>query len=477
MYWGYPYALHHALGCFHQFKSIGHETMSTVRRTLLALIVVAAVSSALAGALDAQGSGTILVGRLDTVIDPVSARVLSGWIEQAETRGASLLVLEVDTPGGMLSSMRTMTGALLDSTVPVAAIVTPAGARAASAGTFIVASGHIAAMAPGTTIGAASPVDAGGNDLRETIKAKVSQDAAALLRGIAAQRNRNSDALEKTIFEAKSYSAEEAIELSVVDTYARDVQDLLAQLDGREIEVHGSIWKLETNQATVEYLEPTPVQLFQGWLANPQLVFILLAVGGILILVELVSPGGWIPGVAGAGLLLLAFLGLGNLPVNWIGLVLIGGGLLLVFVELQAPGWGGFGAAGGIAIVLGGFLLFGDTSVPGLPAPDVRVGWAVLGGTAAFIAFSVFGLFHFSRKAREIEVISRISQIVGQTGVARSTLDPRGTVYLAGELWTAESESGDTIEVGESIVAAELDGVTLRVYTESSLDAIERRIT
>jgi membrane-bound serine protease (ClpP class) len=451
--------------------------MSTVRRTLLALIVVAAVSSALAGALDAQGSGTILVGRLDTVIDPVSARVLSGWIEQAETRGASLLVLEVDTPGGMLSSMRTMTGALLDSTVPVAAIVTPAGARAASAGTFIVASGHIAAMAPGTTIGAASPVDAGGNDLRETIKAKVSQDAAALLRGIAAQRNRNSDALEKTIFEAKSYSAEEAIELSVVDTYARDVQDLLAQLDGREIEVHGSIWKLETNQATVEYLEPTPVQLFQGWLANPQLVFILLAVGGILILVELVSPGGWIPGVAGAGLLLLAFLGLGNLPVNWIGLVLIGGGLLLVFVELQAPGWGGFGAAGGIAIVLGGFLLFGDTSVPGLPAPDVRVGWAVLGGTAAFIAFSVFGLFHFSRKAREIEVISRISQIVGQTGVARSTLDPRGTVYLAGELWTAESESGDTIEVGESIVAAELDGVTLRVYTESSLDAIERRIT
>jgi membrane-bound serine protease (ClpP class) len=451
--------------------------MSTVRRTLLALIVVAAVSSALAGALDAQGSGTILVGRLDTVIDPVSARVLSGWIEQAETRGASLLVLEVDTPGGMLSSMRDMTGALLDSTVPVAAIVTPAGARAASAGTFIVASGHIAAMTPGTTIGAASPVDAGGNDLRETIKAKVSQDAAALLRGIAAQRNRNSDALEKTIFEAKSYSAEEAIELSVVDTYARDVQDLLAQLDGREIEVHGSIWKLETNQATVEYLEPTPVQLFQGWLANPQLVFILLAVGGILILVELVSPGGWIPGVAGAGLLLLAFLGLGNLPVNWIGLVLIGGGLLLVFVELQAPGWGGFGAAGGIAIVLGGFLLFGDTSVPGLPAPDVRVGWAVLGGTAAFIAFSVFGLFHFSRKAREIEVISRISQIVGQTGVARSTLDPRGTVYLAGELWTAESESGDTIEVGESIVAAELDGVTLRVYTESSLDAIERRIT
>ncbi len=451
--------------------------MSTVRRIVLTLIIVAAVSAALTGSLNAQSSGKIMVGRLDTEIDPVSARVLSGWIEEAENTGASLLVIEVDTPGGLLSSMRDMTGALLDSTVPVAMIVTPSGARAASAGTFIVASGHIAAMAPGTTIGAASPVDAGGNDLGETIKAKASQDAAALLRGIAAQRNRNSEALEKTIFEAKSYSAEEALELGIVDISARDVSDLLAQIDGREVEVRGSVRTLDTSQATVEQLEPTPVQIFQGWLANPQLVFILLAVGGILLIVELVSPGGWIPGVTGVGLLLLAFVGLGNLPVNWIGLALIAGGLVLVFIELQAPGWGGFGAAGGIAFVLGGFLLFGDSSVPGLPAPDVRVGWAVLGGTAVFVALSVFGLFHFSRKAREIEVISRTSQIVGQTGVVRSTLDPTGTVYLAGELWTAESESGDTIENGETVVAAEIDGVTLKVFKESSLDAMERSIT
>ena len=368
--------------------------------------------------------------------------------------------------------MREMTGALLDSAVPVAVIVTPAGARAASAGTFIVASGHVAAMTPGTTIGAASPVDAGGNDLRETIKAKASQDAAALLRGIAAQRGRNAEALEMTIFEASSYSAEEALELGVVDMNVRDVSDLLAQLDGREIEVKGARVTLETARVAVELLEATPVQRFQGWLANPHLVFILFAVGGILIIVELVSPGGWIPGAVGLGLLLMAFVGLGNLPVNWIGLALMGGGLVLLFVELQAPGWGGFGAAGGIAFVIGGFLLFGDTSVPGLPAPDMRVGWAALAGTAAFMAISLFGLFHFSRKARDIKVVSRASQIVGQTGVVRSTLDPTGTVYLAGELWTAESESGDTIESGETVVAAELDGVTLKVVRESSLGAI-----
>ena len=462
---------------FQHLKSFDHETMSQLRRILIAVVVVGVMSTALTGAFEAQSDSTVMVGRLDTQIDPVSARVLDGWIEKAEQRGAALLVLEVDTPGGLLSSMRDMTGALLDSTVPIATLVTPSGARAASAGTFIVASGHIAAMAPGTTIGAASPVDAGGNDLRETIKAKVSQDAAALLRGIAAQRNRNAEALEKTIFEAKSYSAEEALDLRIVDFRARDLTELLSKLDGAVIDVQGSVVTLETSQPAIERLEPTPVQRFQGWLANPHLVFILLAVGGILLIVELVSPGGWIPGVTGAGLLLLAFVGLGNLPVNWIGLALIGGGLVLVFIELQAPGWGGFGAAGGIAVVIGGFLLFGDTSIPGLPAPDMRVGWAVLGGTAAFIALSVFGLFHFSGQAREIQVVSRTSQLVGQTGVVRSKLDPRGTVYLAGELWTAESESGDIIESGESVVAAELDGVTLKVVSESSLDAIERSIT
>ena len=446
--------------------------MSMVRRTLLAVVVILVASSFAVSELQGQGGGGVLVGRLDSQIDPVSARVVRGWIEGAEARSARLLVLEIDTPGGRLDSMRDMTGALLDSTVPVAVIVTPAGARAASAGTFIVASGHVAAMTPGTTIGAASPVDAGGNDLRETIKAKASQDAAALLRGIAAQRGRNSEALEKTIFEASSYSAEEALELGVVDLNVRDVSDLIAKLDGTEIEVQGTTVTLATSQASVELLEVTPVQRFQGWLANPHLVFILFAVGGILIIVELVSPGGWIPGAVGLGLLLLAFVGIGNLPVNWIGLALMGGGLVLLFVELQAPGWGGFGAAGGIAFVIGGFLLFGDTSVPGLPAPDMRVGWAVLAGTAVFIAISVFGLFHFSRKAQDITVVSRASQIIGQTGVVRSTLDPIGTVHLAGELWTAESESGDTIESGETVVAAELDGVKLRVVRESSLGAI-----
>ena len=181
---------------------------------------------------------------------------------------------------------------------------------------------------------------------------------------------------------------------------------------------------------------------------------------------EIFIPGGWVAGILGAGLLILAFLGLGSLPVNWIGLVLIGAGLVLFFVELQAPGWGGFGLAGGISFILGGFFLFGDTSVPGLPAPDVRVGYGVLGVTAAFMAVSLAGLWYFSRKARGITVVSRESQIIGQVGTVRRTLEPRGTVYAAGELWTAESLSGETIEVGESVIVTDMDGVILTVRKE-----------
>ena len=407
-----------------------------------------------------------MVGRLDAPVDPVAARILRGWLGDAHDSGAKLFVLELDTPGGDLDSMRDMVGDILDSPVPVAVLVTPSGSRAASAGTFLVASAHIAAMSPGTNIGAASPVGAGGVELPETIKAKVTQDAAALLRSIASQRDRNSEALVKTITEAASYSDVEALELGILDILAADARDLLDKINGREVLVQGSLITLETDGVSVRRAEITPVQKALRFLANPTLVFILIAAGGIFILFEILVPGGWVAGVLGAGFLILAFLGLGSLPVNWIGLALIGAGLVLFFVELQAPGWGGFGLAGGISFILGGFFLFGDTSVPGLPAPDVRIGYGVLGATAAVMAVSLVGLWFFSRKARKITVVSRSSQIIGQAGVVRTTLEPRGTVQVAGELWTAHSLSGESIESGESVVVSDMEGVILTVYRD-----------
>ena len=436
---------------------------------MLALGVLISLFPIASGVISAQSqrdTGGVMVGRLDGPVDPVSARILRGWLSEAHDTGAQLFVLELDTPGGDLDSTREMVGDILDSPVPVAVLVAPSGARAASAGTFLVAAAHVAAMSPATNIGAASPVAAGGDDLPETIKAKATQDAAALLRSVANQRGRNSEALEKTITEAASYSEAEALELDILDVVAADVPDLLGKVNGTEVTVQGSVVTLETEGMEVRRAEITPVQKVLQFLANPTLVFILIAAGGILVLLEILIPGGWVAGILGAALLILAFLGLGSLPVNWIGLVLIGAGLVLFFVELQAPGWGGFGLAGGISFILGGFFLFGDTSVPGLPAPDVRVGYGVLGVTAAFMALSLAGLWYFSRKARGITVVSRESQIIGQVGTVRRTLEPRGTVYAAGELWTAESLSGETIELGESVVVTDMDGVILTVRKE-----------
>ena len=411
-------------------------------------------------------TGGVVVGRLEAPIDPVSARILRGWLDESYESGAQLFVLELDTPGGDLDSMRDMVGDMLDSPVPVAALVTPAGSRAGSAGTFIVAAAHIAAMSPGTNIGAASPVGAGGAELSETIKAKATQDAAALLRSVASQRDRNSEALVKTITEAASYSDVEAFDLGILDLLADDTPDLLDKLDGREVLAQGSPLTLETEAARVHRTEVTPVQRVLRFLANPTLVFILIAAGGILVLFEILIPGGWVAGTLGAGLLILAFLGLGSLPVNWIGLAFIGVGLALFFVELQAPGWGGFGLAGGISFILGGFLLFGDTSVPGIPAPDMRVGYGVLALTAAFMAVSLAGFWFFSRKVKNMPETSRSSQIIGQAGVVRTALEPRGTVYAAGELWTAQSRAGDTIESGEKVVVTDMEGVILIVQRE-----------
>ena len=220
-----------------------------LRRTLLALGALLLLSSVLADTISAQTqpvTGGVMVGRLDGPVDPVSARILRGWLGDAHDTGAQLFVLELDTPGGDLESMREMVGDILDSPVPIAVLVTPSGSRAASAGTFLVASAHVAAMSPGTTIGAASPVGAGGEELPETIKAKATQDAAALLRSVANQRDRNSEALEKTITEAASYSEAEALELDILDLIAANVPDLLDKVNGMEVSVQGSVVTLQS---------------------------------------------------------------------------------------------------------------------------------------------------------------------------------------------------------------------------------------
>ena len=407
--------------------------------------------------------------RLDSAIHPVSGRFFDRGLKKAAAGGAQFVVVQLDTPGGLISTTRDMVTAILESPIPVVVYVTPPGSRAASAGTFILAAAHVAAMSPATNVGAASPVGAGGAELEDTIKSKATQDASAFLRSIADQRGRNADALEKTVLESVSYTETEALELGVIDIVARDLDDLLAKLDGMTVTVVGGQVTLDTSSIEVETIDPNLVERFLNVVADPQIAFILLTLGGILIMVEVLSPGLIFPGAFGAILLALAFLGAGNLPVNWVGVGLILLGLGLIYFELLAPGLGVFGLSGAVSFVIGAFLMFADFSPQGIPAPTIQVSlWAI--GAVSAVLFAFVGMMFLAiRASKRTHYVSTNRQLVGDTGVTTTALEPRGTVQVASELWTAESDDGDPIPPGEKIVVAEIDGVTLKVYRATEI--------
>ena len=424
----------------------------------------------------AGGEAYLLV--IDDAITPLEAKRFSKALEQAEAAQARLFIVQLNTPGGLLESTRSIVEDIFASQAPVVVYVSPSGARAASAGTFITAAAHVAAMAPATNIGAASPVAGGGEDLPETIRAKATQDAAAFLRSIAAQRNRNAEALQNTVLDAESYSADEALDLRVVDLTAENIDDLLAQLDGRSIAIDGQQTQLETEGLTVKTLKRTPVERFIGFLANPNIAFLLLTIGGIGIIIELFSPGLIGPGVVGVLALILAFLAFGNLPVNWVGVGLILLAMALFFVEAQAPGIGIFGVCGAIAFLIGAFLLFGNVSftpqVPDLPAaPSFTISLWIIGLVTALMFASMALTIRAIRQAKRTPDYYDYStanpgNLIGTTGTATTDLNPTGSVQAAGEQWSAVSDSGAIVSSGERVIIVEVDGLTLKVVKEST---------
>ena len=445
------------------------------------LAAIALVALSFGGALLSQGASLAFAQEphaalieIDDAIHPSSARYLARAIERAGEDGALLLIVVLNTPGGLLDSTRDMVDSISNSPVPVVVYVAPAGAHAASAGTFVTAAAHVAAMAPITNIGAASPV-AFGEDLPETLERKATEDAAALLREIAESRGRNSEALQLTVFEATAYSATEALEIDIIDLIAEDVDDLLAQLDGWTVELKSGSVELHTDGLAVREIKRTPLEIVLAFLADPNIAFALVTLGFIAIFVEWVLPGLWGPGILGVIALALGFVALGNLPVNWVGVALIAFAMVLFFLELQAPGIGIFGVSGIISFLIGGFFLVGGLGPPELPdapgTPSFRVNPFLLGGIAAAMAGFLLFLVRdmaVARKASGAD-LSGMMALVGQSAVATTALSPTGRILVAGESWRAVSDSGQPIAEGANVVVGEIDGLTLTVFEASEM--------
>lgn len=402
------------------------------------------------------------IAEIQGVINPFTARYLDRVLDDAEARQAQLVVLKLDTPGGLDSSMREMIQDILASPVPVAVYVTPAGARAASAGLFLLIAGHVAAMTPGTNTGAAHPVGLGG-DIDEVMMSKVVNDAAATIRALAEERGRNAEWAERAVRQSESITEKEALELNVIDVVARNLDDLLQQIDGRMIRTAQGDKLLDLAAAPRREISMNLAERFMHLLTDPNLAFILLTVGTIGIIAELYNPGALFPGITGVIALILAFLSLGSLPTNWAGVALLTLAVGLFIAELNTDGTGILGISAVVSFLLGGLILFRPFQ-PGSPAlPDMRVApWLVGLATAAMAGFVLVVVTQVAR-ARKAPPLTGVEHYMGQIAQVRQALCPTGRVWFEGQSWFARTQSGVEVAESQSVRIVGLDGLTLIV--------------
>ena len=383
--------------------------------------------------------------RVEDTIQPASQQFIERAIEEAEVRNAALVILELDTPGGLLDSTREITTAITGSEVPVAVFVTPGGAQATSAGFFILVSADIAAMSPGTNTGAASPVSGQGEDVGETMKAKVFSDASAMIRSLAKARGRNVDLAVEAVVDARSFTAEEALEAEISDLVANNVAGLMDALNGREVtRFDGATEVIELDDPVMIEIEQSTAEEILSFLANPNVAYLLLALGMLGIYVEVTHPGGIFPGVVGVIAMVLALYSLSVLPLSWAGVGLIAISLLLFLLEVKVTSFGLLTVGGVICFVLGSLMLFDG------PIPDMRVSLGVVLPTAVVVAEATVFLLGRVIRAHRRQVMTGRSGLVGEIGKALSDIETGGKVLVHGEYWDARSTSG-RIEKGSEV--------------------------
>jgi membrane-bound serine protease (ClpP class) len=425
-----------------------------MRRTAVAGAVL--LLAALTGAAPAHAAQPVSLIELDGAITPITDRLLTTAVERAQADGSQALIVQLNTPGGLERSMRTMAQTILNAGIPIIVYVAPTGARAASAGVFITMAAHVAAMAPATNIGAAHPVTAGGGDMGKEMSKKVANDAAAFARSLAAERGRNVEWAEKAVRSSVSVTEREAVKLKVVDLVADNLQDLLAKVDGRVVKTARGVVTLQTRDAPVKRIEIRFRDRFLALITDPNIAYILMMVGMLGIFFELQNPGVVLPGVIGGISLILAFFAFQSLPINWAGVLLILFGIALLIAEIKIASHGVLTIGGVISMVLGSFMLY--------DAPEVgfRVSWAVIiptvGATAGLFVWAVSAGVRAMRRPQ----VTGAQGMVGRLAVARGELGPEGQVNVDGEIWRAVAEGG-AIPAGEKVRVTAVDGLTLRV--------------
>lgn len=420
----------------------------------MASLALAAMTLAACGRSFERGAVHLLT--VDGTVDPVLQRYIDRGLDEASEDDARAVVIMLDTPGGLIESMRAIVKRINASDVPVIVWVAPSGARAGSAGTFITMAAHVAAMAPGTNIGAAHPVGAGGEDIEETLGEKITNDAAALIRSLAQQRGRNVDWAERAVRESASIPAEEAADLHVVDFVATDLDDLLRQANGRTVELTSGTTTVDVQGAPVVRNDMTYWERFLSLIANPNLAFLFLSLGGILLLLGLLQPGTFVPETLGFLMLVLGFFAVSVLPYNWVGIILLFTAAALFVGEALTPGFGFLEIAGIVCLILGGLFLTDTTN------PDFQVSrWLVYGFGIAAGGFLLL-LINAIIRTRRMPAYVGGQTMVGSVAVARSDLDPQGIVFLKGERWRAIAENGP-IREGERVTITDVRGLTLTV--------------
>jgi len=408
-------------------------------------------------------------------IDPTNARYVNRVFDDAEENGAPFIVIRIDTPGGLDSSMRDMVKRILNSSLPSIAYVGPNGARAASAGMFIAASANILAMAPASNIGAAHPISSTGEDLPDTLSVKVTNDISAFARTIATARGRNGKWLEDAVRQSVSASASEAIDLGVADLIATDIDDLLVKIDGKVVTQNGTSITLSTKGAALEKVNRNTLENLLSFISNPNVALLFLILGLIGIVYEGFHPLSIWPGVSGVILIALTFVAFGSLPVNWFAVGLIFLGIALLIAELWVPGFGVVGAMGIVSLVIGGFFLFAPFGAPDGVTIDRRVSIWVLAAVNGLVLLTFLVVFRSAVNARKLKPVMGTTNLIGKTGVATSPLEPEGTVQCAGELWSAVSQDGSPIYRGDEVEVLAVEGLTLSVRLLSKSKSDEAR--